>query len=69
MLECPVLAVSCPSLWHQSTGCFRPKAVGQRVSSAAAGEERSDETDVGWSDLLGVAEFILERLELGRSVP
>ena len=25
----------------------------QRWSSAAAGEERSDETDVGWNELLG----------------
>jgi hypothetical protein len=26
----------------------------QRWSSAAAGEERSDEPDVGWNDLLGL---------------
>lgn len=31
-----------------------PDARAERLSSAAAGEERSDEIDVGWSDLFGV---------------
>ena len=31
----------------------------QRLSSAAAGEERSDETDVGCSDLLGPCSLTL----------
>jgi hypothetical protein len=52
----PVLRIEVPAIRIRFTAT-------ERWSSAAAGEERSDEPDVGWNDLLGGP---LRRPSLGR---